>query len=111
MLARITFLYHNKEEMAIRFEPNPEKEAINIREHGISFATAQEAFDDPFQVVALNYCVDGEQREQIIGMTKNLMLLFVVFVDHSQREELIFRIISARKAEYNEERIYEEQLG
>jgi uncharacterized DUF497 family protein len=51
----------------IVFEPNPVKEALNLRNHGISFAKAQEVFGDPNQVVAENYFVDGEQRYQIIG--------------------------------------------
>jgi uncharacterized DUF497 family protein len=69
--------------MEIVFERNPVKEALNIRDHGISFATAEEAFADPFQSVSENYFLEGEEREQIIGMTKGLTLLFVVFVDRS----------------------------
>ena len=68
LLARITFLNHN-EVMRLVFEPNPIKEALNIRDHGITFATAQQAFFDPFQVVSENYFLDSEQREMLIGMT------------------------------------------
>ncbi len=48
--------------MEVVFEPNPYKEAVNIRDHGISFATAQEVFADPFQIGSENYFMDGEQR-------------------------------------------------
>lgn len=66
--------------MEVVFEPNPIQEARNLRDHGISFATAQEVFSDPNQVVSENYFVEGEQRYQIIGMTKGLALLLVVYL-------------------------------
>ena len=69
--------------MELVFDPNSQKDALNIRDHGISFATAQEAFADTFQIGSENYFIDGEQREQILGMTKGFVLLFVVFVDLS----------------------------
>jgi uncharacterized DUF497 family protein len=70
----------------IVFELNPVKDARNLRDHGISFATAQEVFSDPNQVVSEDYFVEGEQRYQIIGMTKSLALLLVVYADHSNPE-------------------------
>jgi uncharacterized protein len=95
----------------IVIEPNPAKEVRNRRLHGISFAQAQEVFGDPNQVVSENYLVDGEQRYQIIGMTKGLVLLLVVYVDHSSPEWEITRIISARKAEAFEVSLYEDQIN
>ena len=94
--------------MKIVFEPNPVKDALNLQTHGISFATAEEAFGDPNHVMTENYFYseDGEQRYQIIGMTNNLMLLMVVYVDRSQAERIVLRIISARKANKFEENIY-----
>jgi uncharacterized DUF497 family protein len=97
--------------MEIVFEPNPIKEARNLRDHGISFATAQEVFSDPNQVVSENYFVEGEQRYQIIGMTKGLVLLLVIYVDHSNPDREIIRIISARKAEAFEVSLYEDQIS
>jgi uncharacterized DUF497 family protein len=35
-----------------RFEWDPRKDAANRLKHGVSFAEAQEAFFDPFRVVA-----------------------------------------------------------
>ena len=94
--------------MEIVFEWSPAKEALNLRNHDISFATAQEVFNDPNQVVMENYfyAEDGEQRYQIIGMTNNLVLLLVVYVDRSDAETEIIRIISARKANFYEEKLY-----
>ena len=96
--------------MGIVFEPNPVKEVLNLRDHGVSFAAAQEVFDDPNHVEAENYFIDGEQRYQVIGMSKSLTLLLVVFVDHSNADTIVIRIISARKAEKFEEKIYAAHL-
>ena len=94
-----------------KFAWDPEKAARNLRKHGISFETAIEVFADPNQIVAENYLVESEQRYQVIGMTCNLVLLLVVFVDRSKKNIEVIHIISARKAEAEEERIYAEQIG
>jgi uncharacterized DUF497 family protein len=98
--------------MATRFKWDTAKAERNKRVHGISFETAQEAFDDPNQVAAENYFIgsDGEQRYQVIGMTRSLMLLLVVFVDRSEPGAEVIHIISARKAVGYEESIYEDQF-
>ena len=41
--------------MAIVFEWDPVKAVQNLKDHGVSFETAQGAFDDPNQVVSENY--------------------------------------------------------
>jgi uncharacterized DUF497 family protein len=98
--------------MKARFTWNPAKAARNQRVHGISFETAVEVFDDPNHVAGDNYFVesDGEQRYQVIGMTRRLVLLLVVFVDRRQRETQIIHLISARKAVDYEESIYKDQF-
>ncbi len=68
-------------------------------------------FSDPNQIVAENHFVDGEQRYQIIGMTKGLLLLLVVYVDHSNPDVAVIRIISAGKAVALEEELSEEQIS
>ena len=49
----------------------------------------------------------GEQRFQIIGMTRNLVLLLSVFVE---RGSDVIRIVSARKAVDYEKSIYNDQF-
>lgn len=49
----------------------------------------------------------GEQRYQIIGMTRNLVLLLVVFVEPGSD---LIRIVSARKAVDYEKSIYNDQF-
>jgi hypothetical protein len=94
-----------------RFTWDPAKAEGNRRIHGISFETAAEVFDDPNHVVGDNYFVEseGEQRYQIIGMTRKLILLLVVFVDRHADTDVI-RLISARKAVDYEESIYKDQF-
>ena len=93
----------------MRFTWDPAKARNNQRIHGVSFTTAAEIFDDPNHVVGDNYFLEeaGEQRFQIIGMTRNLVLLLVVFVE---RGSDVIRIVSARKAVDYEESIYTGQL-
>lgn len=93
----------------MRFAWDPAKARKNRSSHGISFTTAVEVFDDPNHVVGENYFLEesGEQRFQIIGMTRKLVLLLVVFVE---RGSDVIRIVSARKAVDYEESIYHDQF-
>jgi len=63
-------------------------------------------------VAAENYFVatDGEQRYQLIGMTRNLVMLLVVFVDRSEPDVEVIHLISARKAVDYEKSIYQDQF-
>jgi uncharacterized DUF497 family protein len=72
--------------MDTRFTWDPAKAERNQRNHGISFEMAREAFADPNHIVTENYHFEDEreQRYMAIGMTRNLVLVVVVFVD-SQR--------------------------
>jgi uncharacterized protein len=93
----------------MRFTWDPAKARKNQNLHGVSFTTATQIFDDPNHLAGDNYYMKetGEQRFQIIGMTRNLVLLLVVFVD---RGADVIRLISARKAVDYEESIYNDQF-
>jgi uncharacterized DUF497 family protein len=75
-------------------------------------------FNDPNHVVNENYFIEdqGEQRYGVIGLTRNVVLLLVVFVDRTEADFLPGRdvetihIISARKADDYERRAYEDQF-
>lgn len=97
--------------MATRYEWDSKKSKRNGRVHGISFEQAVEIFGDPNIVVRENVHVRDELRMEAIGMTRGLTLLVVIFVDRSDPEVEIIRIISARKAEYYEQCAYEDQFG
>jgi uncharacterized DUF497 family protein len=96
----------------VRFTWDPVKAERNQRVHGISFETAAEVFDDSNHVVGDNYFIesDGEQRYQIIGMTRRLVPLLVVFVDRRQPDVEVIPLISARKAVDYEESVYNDQF-
>jgi uncharacterized DUF497 family protein len=67
----------------------------------------------PNHIVTENYRFEDEreQRYMAIGMTRNLVLVVVVFVDRSEAAVEIIHIISARKAVAYEQSIYEDQTG
>ncbi|MSV35746.1 MAG: BrnT family toxin [Bryobacterales bacterium] len=93
----------------MRFTWDPAKARKNQKLHGVSFPTAVEIFDDHNHVVSDNYFMEetGEQRFQIIGMNRNLVLLLVVFIEPGPD---VIRIVSARKAVDYEESIYNDQF-
>ena len=92
----------------MRFSWDPWKDEANQRKHGIDFVTATAVFEDPFCVIKLDRVVDTEQRWHAIGCAADFALLFVVHTIHGEHEDEI-RIISARKVERDERRIYEDR--
>lgn len=91
----------------MNFEWDINKAELNIKNHGVSFKEAEEAFFDDF---ALDLYDDShtdfeEQRFQILGMTAKRVL----FVVYTIRREDFYRIISARKAAKSEEYSYWEE--
>jgi hypothetical protein len=94
----------------MRFTWDPAKARRNQRIHGVSFEVAAEIFDDPNHLAGDNYFIEEarEQRMQIIGMTRGLVLLLVVFVERESDE---IRIVSARKAVDYEKSIYHDQFS
>jgi uncharacterized DUF497 family protein len=84
------------------------KNQINQSKHRLSFETAQLVFDDPLHVSRQERIEGGEQRWQTIGLVHGLVLLLVAHsVIEADGHETI-RIISARKADRTERRIYEQ---
>jgi uncharacterized DUF497 family protein len=93
---------------AIRFQWDPRKAAANLRKHGVSFIEAESVFldehglllDDPEHS-------EAEDRFILLGSSAGGRLLIVV---HAYRAAAgIIRIISARKADRQERRQYQEQ--
>jgi uncharacterized protein len=89
----------------VEFEWNPDKAAVNLRKHQVSFREATTVFDD---LLSLTFPDPdhsiGESRYVIIGMSDLDQLLVV---SHTDREDSI-RVISARVANRQERRFYEE---
>lgn len=85
---------------------DPRKDAANQAKHGVSFALARYAFDDPLQLSQPDPFPD-EERWQTLGMVGPICL-FVVHTIWAEGEEPGGRIISARKATRYERKCYEE---
>jgi uncharacterized protein len=89
----------------LKFEWDKRKEKGNIKKHHISFEEARTVF---FDENAIQYFdpdhSDDEDRFIMLGMSFKLR---VVVVCHCFREtDTVIRIISARKADKNEEQEY-----
>lgn len=92
----------------MKFAWDETKNNINRRKHQVSFETAQLVFDDPLQVSKQDRIEDGEQRWQTIGLVHGVVLLLVAHTHTEADGKEIIRIISARKADKAERRIYAE---
>ena len=92
----------------MRFEWDPKKNTANEAKHGVSFETAAEVFDDPFQLSRQDRHEDGEERWQTLGMLDGVVILLVAHAYYESGGAEVIRIISARKATPNERRAYEE---
>jgi uncharacterized DUF497 family protein len=55
----------------------------------------------------LERIVDGEERWQVVGMVGDFLLLLVVHTVHNADDIEVIRIISARKVEKHESRLFE----
>ena len=88
----------------VRFRWNEDKAELNAEKHGVSFEQAAQIFFDPF-LRYVDASRDGEQRDGALGCDFDFRILFVV---HLIVEGEYIRIISARKAEPNERKRYED---
>ena len=94
--------------MALTFEWDPQKDAANVRKHGVDFKEGSTVFGDPlgwFQADDVHSVV--EDRLLLLGRSTSGRLLAVLFTDRG--DELI-RIISARLASPRERRKYEKDF-
>ena len=84
------------------FEWDDAKAEANLKKHKVSFRLGTRVFDDPFLLIQQDTSEDyGEDRFIATGMVAGL-LISVIYTD---REDCI-RVISARRANTNEQRSY-----
>ena len=91
----------------IKFEWDENKNEINKRKHGLSFEEAKEVFEDENAILFddPDHSMD-EDRFLIIGSVKSSK---ICIVSHCYRDnDNVIRLISARAATKNEQRVYEE---
>jgi uncharacterized DUF497 family protein len=86
----------------VGFEWDPIKAALNHRKHGVSFPYATRVFLDPHRLERLDTREEyGEDRWVVLGRVDDLVLVVV----YTLRDTNI-RLISARKADRNDDGIY-----
>jgi len=94
--------------MTTRFEWDSAKAEANVKKHRVSFGTAVRVFADPFALVKQDRIENGESRWQTLGSVEGCVLLLVAHTvwDEDDGTEII-RIISARRADPKERKLYE----
>jgi len=86
------------------FEWDDAKAEANLTKHKISFRAASRVFGDSFVLIEEDLSEDyGEKRFLATGLVEDL-LITVVYTERGDR----IRIISARKADANERRTYDQ---
>ena len=96
---------------SLRFEWDQQKAAENRRRHGVSFEEARSVFldDDALLIPDLDHSED-EDHFVLLGVSSRLRILVVVHCYREEEdEEAVIRIISARKANREEQAQYEER--
>ena len=88
-----------------RFEWDKEKEAINIKKHGISFEEILPMFDDPLFWEKEDFAHSSLDETRYIGTAK-VNGFSVIISCYTERERI--RIISARASTKEEEKFYEQ---
>jgi uncharacterized protein len=87
--------------LAVEFDPN--KDAANIRKHGVSLSEADGVLSDALALTVEDDAAQGEQRLITVGMNVFGALMVVVYTHRGDR----VRVISVRKADPKERRHYE----
>jgi uncharacterized DUF497 family protein len=86
----------------VEFDWDPAKAQANLRKHKVPFLLACEVFKDGSRLERPDASSDyGEERWIVLGRVEQTVL-FVVYTQRGQR----IRLISARRANRNEQRTY-----
>lgn len=92
--------------MGMEFEWDEEKARSNLRKHGIDFEDAKQVFSDTNHIEIHDDRDYGEERLKVFGRIAPSVLV-VICTERSTRERPnIMRIISARKANKDEQKFY-----
>lgn len=90
----------------MRFTWDSAKARANRRHHGVSFEIAARVWGDPLHVILPDRWQDDEERWHAVGQVGGATLLVVH--TYPGGDELVVRIISARRATPHERRAYEQ---
>jgi uncharacterized DUF497 family protein len=87
----------------VDFDWDEAKAAGNLRKHGIAFASVSSAFLDLYGIADEDRDREyGEQRMRLIAMVNGVVLV----ISYTERDDAI-RLISARRANRHEQKIYD----
>ena len=88
------------------YEWDDNKAQLNRIKHNVTFTEAVQVFEDDKRIVQYDYkhSTDTEERWTVIGRAGNI--LYVVYTERIENT----RIISARRANKSERRLYNERL-
>jgi uncharacterized DUF497 family protein len=86
----------------VEYEWDSAKAALNRRKHGVDFVDAIPALEDPNRIEEIDQLSPEEERAQVIGMGRSMVL----FVVTTSRGDELCRIISARRATRHEQDRY-----
>ena len=98
----------------ICFSWDEDKARVNWKKHGIAFEAAAWAFFDPDSIdLRDSIHDDDEPRRNIIAAIPSVInIVFVVYVERIDYDDgEVIRIISARKANGKERKLYEQGLS
>ncbi|MFY9906409.1 MAG: BrnT family toxin [Terriglobales bacterium] len=90
----------------MKYEWDEAKNRTNLAKHGLSFEDAEQVFAGPCVTFEDDRFVYGEERLITLGLLGGRL----VVIAHSPRDEAT-RIISMRKGNRREKKIYQERLG
>jgi uncharacterized DUF497 family protein len=90
----------------MRFEWDEQKRLANIKKHGIDFVDVPAIFKNDIVTVIDDRFDYGETRYQTLGLLRTRVIMVV----HTESETVI-RLISARKANKYEEKIYFSEIA
>jgi len=89
----------------LKFEWDNNKDRVNTSKHGVTFDEAQTAFYDEYAIQFFDpEHSESEDRFLLLGTSFKLKMLVVCLCFRD--EETVVRIISARKADKDETKVY-----
>jgi uncharacterized DUF497 family protein len=91
----------------MRYEWDESKRVANLNKHGFDFRDAHIVCEDPFGVDMV-YFEGSEERCNTIGAFGSTIVAVVTHTDRTVEDEETTRIISFRKANTAERRLYED---
>ena len=86
---------------------DPDKAAINLKKHAVSFQLAERVFDDPYCLV-MEDPYPFEERWRTLGRPDPIRSILLIVVHTWSDDHEPGRIISAREATSHERRAHEE---